>query len=164
MDKRGRDLHRIRAIVNYQFEADVGASLFPDAVNLTYSPHTGRIRHVSLGGRLLATLRPPDGLFSLTVEGAERLKVALKPMGSRVVARRGVEDVIRGGRNLFARHVAAVDEAIRPGSEVLVTTPDDALLAVGKAVLSGGEMLAFKRGVAVKVRRGVDEVRPRCER
>ncbi len=164
MDKRGRDLHRIRSIVNYQFDADVGANLFPDAVDLSYSPRTGRIRHVSLGGRLLATLRPPDGLFSFTMEGAARLKAALKPMGSRVVARREVEDVIRGGRNLFARHVVAADEGIRPGSEVLITTQDDVLLAVGKAVLSGREMYVFKRGVAVKVRRGVDEAKSRCER
>jgi len=30
-------------------------------------------------------------------------------------------------------------------------------LAVGKAVLTGKEMKAFKHGVAVKVRRGVSE-------
>jgi uncharacterized protein with predicted RNA binding PUA domain len=41
---------------------------------------------------------------------------------------------------------------------VVVTNEDDDLLAVGKALLSGMEMLAFKRGIAVKVRRGAEEV------
>jgi len=154
-----RDLQRIRAIANYQFESDVGFSLFPDEVDVTYSPRTGRIRQVSLDGQLLATLRPRDGLFSLTIAGAERLKAVLRPMQSRVVARQEVEDVIKSGRNLFARHVVTVDEGVKPGSEVMITTRDDTLLAVGKAVLSGGEMLVFKRGVAVKVRRGSEEAK-----
>ena len=157
MGKRIWDIQKIRAIANYQFEFDVGHILFPDEVELTHSRRTGRIRHIYLEGQLLATLRPPDGLFSLTIYGAERLKAVLKPLQSRVVTWEEVEEVIRSGRNLFARHVVAADEEVRPGSEVMVTTRDDDLLAVGKAVLSGREMLAFKRGVAVKVRRGIEE-------
>ena len=151
------NIQKVRAIANYQFESDVGHILFPDEVELTYSRRTGRIRHIALEGQLLATLRPRDSLLSITIYGAERLKTVLKPLQSRVVAWKDVEDVIRSGRNLFARHVVAADEEVRPGSEVIVTTQDDELLAVGKAVLSGREMLAFKRGVAVKVRRGIDE-------
>jgi predicted RNA-binding protein (TIGR00451 family) len=157
--KRIWDIQKIRAIANYQFESDVGHILFPEEVELTYSRRTGRIRHISLEGQLLATLRPHDSLFSLTIYGAERLKAVLKPLQSRVVAMKEVEEFIRSGRNLFARHVVTADEEVRPGSEVMVTTEDDDLLAVGKAVLSGREMLAFKRGVAVKVRRGIEEAR-----
>ena len=157
MGKRIWDIEKTRAIANYQFESDVGHILFPDEVELTYSRRTGRIRHIYLEGELLATLRPRDGLFSLTIYGAERLKTVLKPLQSRVVVWKEVEEVIRSGRNLFARHVVAADEEVRPGSEVMVTNRDDDLLAVGKAVLSGREMLAFKRGVAVKVRRGIEE-------
>lgn len=151
------DVQKVRAIANYQFESDVGHVLFPDEVELIYSRRTGRIRHIYLEGQLLATLRPRDGLFSITIYGAERLKTVLKPLQSRVVVWKEVEEVIRSGRNLFARHVVAADEEVRPGSEVMVTNRDDDLLAVGKAVLSGREMLAFKRGVAVKVRRGIEE-------
>lgn len=157
MGKRIWDIQKVRAIANYQFESDAGYILFPDEVELIYSRRTGRIRHIYLEGQLLATLRPRDGLFSITIYGAERLKAVLKPLQSRVVAWEEVEEVIRSGRNLFARHVVAADEEVRPGSEVMVTTRDDDLLAVGKAVLSGREMLAFKRGVAVKVRRGIEE-------
>jgi uncharacterized protein with predicted RNA binding PUA domain len=53
--------------------------------------------------------------------------------------------------------VIHADEGIRAGDEVLVTNQDDILLAIGKATLSGSEISAFKRGIAVKVRQGVDE-------
>ncbi|MEM3703718.1 MAG: PUA domain-containing protein [Candidatus Bathyarchaeia archaeon] len=46
---------------------------------------------------------------------------------------------------------------IRPKDEVIVVNEKGDFLAVGKAVLSGEEMTAFKSGVAVKVRRGCME-------
>jgi uncharacterized protein with predicted RNA binding PUA domain len=157
LGNRKLDLQKIRAIANYQFEHDVGGILFPDGVELTYSKRTGRLRHIYYKGKLLATLRPRDGLFSLTIYGAEQLRTLLEPLRYRVIVEQGVEDFIREGRSVFACHVVGADEEIRPGNEVLVTSGEDTLLAVGKAVLSGREMLAFKRGVAVKVRRGRGE-------
>ncbi|MCK5403375.1 pseudouridine synthase, partial [Candidatus Bathyarchaeota archaeon] len=50
-----------------------------------------------------------------------------------------------------------VDGKIRPGEEVVVINNKNIVLAVGKALLSGDEMLAFNRGVAVKVRRGIEK-------
>ena len=64
---------------------------------------------------------------------------------------------IRKGRNVFAKHVKDADPEIRPGSEVIIVDEEDNLLAVGKAILNGKEMIAFKSGIAVKVRRGVGE-------
>ncbi|OYT31543.1 MAG: pseudouridine synthase, partial [Thermofilum sp. ex4484_79] len=51
--------------------------------------------------------------------------------------------------------VVNVDPEIRAGEEVLVVDEEDRLLAIGRAVLAAQEMLSFKRGIAVKVRRGV---------
>ena len=67
------------------------------------------------------------------------------------------ERFILNGRNVFARHVIIADCDIRPGEEVLITNSKNRILAVGKATLSGKEMLAFNRGVAVKVRTGSEE-------
>ena len=64
---------------------------------------------------------------------------------------------VRKGRNVFAKHVIYTSPDVRPKSEVIVVDRLENLLAVGKTVLSGNEMLAFQRGVAVKVRRGIDE-------
>jgi predicted RNA-binding protein (TIGR00451 family) len=51
--------------------------------------------------------------------------------------------------------VVAADQEIRPAEEVLVVDSKDRLLASGRALLSGQEMLAFKVGKAVQVRRGL---------
>jgi uncharacterized protein with predicted RNA binding PUA domain len=66
-----------------------------------------------------------------------------------------VASFVAEGKSVFAKHVVAADSEIRPEEEVTVLDEDGRLLAVGRAVLTGREMLAFKRGVAVKVRRGI---------
>jgi len=151
---RALDLRRIRAIADYQFGPGAGEALFPDEVEVVRSRKTGRIRHIYLNGSLLATVRAEDGLLSLTIHGAERLSSFLGERHKVVVSEEAAPFVAEG-RSAFAKHVLKADPGIRPGDEVLVVAPDGRLLAVGRAVLSGREMLAFKRGVAVKVRAGV---------
>ncbi len=70
---------------------------------------------------------------------------------------------IAKGKSLFAKHVMDADEEIRPHEEVMVINEENEVLAVGKAMLSGREMKAFKRGVAVRVRRGAAEVKKTSE-
>jgi predicted RNA-binding protein (TIGR00451 family) len=148
-------INKIRGIANYQFDCAVGQKLFPEKVEISLSKRTGRVRHILYDQVLLATLRPTDSLFSLTIEGAKRLRTLIKPPRFRVVILPDVEEYVRTNRDVFARHVLSADEKLLPGEEALVTNKNDELLAVGKAVLTGREMLSFKRGVAVKVRRGI---------
>jgi predicted RNA-binding protein (TIGR00451 family) len=154
--QRNKHLLKIRSIANYQFEAPVGDKLFPTDVELRFSKRTGRIRHIYYNNRLLATLKPTDGLFSLTIHGAKRLW-SLASRIQKIIVRRDIEAFVKKGKNVFAKHVIHADDRIRAGDEVLVTNQDDVLLAVGKATLSGSEISAFKRGVAVKIRQGIDE-------
>jgi predicted RNA-binding protein (TIGR00451 family) len=147
-------LQKVRRVADYQFGIAVGSSLFPDGVVIVLSKRTGRIRHVYFGGELLATLRPRDGLFSLTIEGAKRLMGSLGDRRMWVrVQEEAVASVGKGG-DVFARHVVDVDEEIRPREEVAVLDGKDRVVAVGKAMLSGREMRDFGRGVAVRVRKG----------
>lgn len=148
------DLKRIRGIVDYQFGAGCGAALFPEGVTITRSKNTGRIRHVYLHDVLLASLRPMDGLFTLTIAGAERLLAGVDDPGFTVTVEDEVSGFIAQGRNVFAKHVVDAGEAIRPGDEVVVLDSGGRVLAVGRALLNREEMLAFGVGVAVKVRRG----------
>ena len=157
MERKISYLNRIRDITNYQFERNIGLKFFPDEVEMSLSKRTGRIRHIYLDGVLIATLRPTDGFFSLTVSGAQRLTSLIKFPRLRVIIQGDVEVFAKKGMNIFARHVIAADPNIRPGEEVIITDEKDKVLAVGKALLNGKEMLSFKRGVAVRTRRGVDE-------
>ncbi len=47
------------------------------------------------------------------------------------------------------------DEDLRPMDEVLVVNGSDELVAIGRALMVQREMLAFRGGVAVKVREGI---------
>jgi len=157
MRKKDEVLQKIRGIADYQLGRGVGRVLFPDAVKITFSKRTGRIRHVHLGNDRLATLRPRDGMFSLTIAGAKRIRDGVKPLRLWVIVQRDAAPFVAKGRSVFAKHVVDADEEIRPQEEVIVLDEDSEVLAVGKAVLTGTEMKAFRRGVAVKVRRGVAE-------
>jgi predicted RNA-binding protein (TIGR00451 family) len=150
------DLRRIRGIADYQFGRGAGTVLFPDEVSIEYSRNTGRIRHIYVGEMLLAAFRPNDGLFTLTIGGARRLTSGLDGFGYFVRVSDDVSDFVGKGRNVFAKHVEDAGEKIRPGDEVIVVDSGRNVLGVGKALLVKEEMLAFKRGLAVKVRRGRD--------
>lgn len=153
------DLERIRGVANYQFESEIGQKMFPDDVKIEYSRKTGRIKHIYLNGSLLATLRPTNGFFALTINGSKRLMSLVDYSRFRIVVHEDVESFVREGRNVFAKHIVKANGKIRPGEEVVVINNKNVVLAVGKAVLSGEEMLAFNRGVAVKVRRGTEKQR-----
>lgn len=151
-------LRKIQGIANYQFGENIGDLLFPSEVVIACSPSTKRIRHVYLNNELLATLRPKDGLFALTITGAQQI---LEKTRGDIRFKVQVNDesipFVRKGRNAFAKHVIYTSPDVRPKSEVIVVDSLDNLLAVGKSVLSGNEILSFQRGIAVKVRRGIDE-------
>jgi len=150
------ELRRLRAVADYQFGPGAGEALFPAGVEVLRSRRTGRIKHVKHEGKLLATVRASDGQLALTIHGARRLLPFLRGRYVVVVSEEAAPFVARG-KSAFAKHVLKADPEIRPGDEVLVVAPSGELLAVGKAVLAGQEMLSFKRGVAVKVRAGVEE-------
>lgn len=147
-------LQKIRRVADYQFGRGVGKKLFPDNIAVVFSKRTGRIKYVYLDEKLLATLKPTVGFFSLTIEGAEKLIESLEPKRLWVQIQEDAVVFVAKGGDVFARHVVNVDEEIRPREEVIVLDEKNRVIAVGTAMLSGKEMVDFKRGVAVKVRKG----------
>jgi len=154
MSKRSSDvLRKIRRVADYQFGRGVGVRLFPDNVTAVFSKKTGKIKYIYLDGKLLATLKPTDGLFSLSIEGAKRLG-EMEPRRLWVQVQDEAAAFVEKGSDVFAKHVVNVDEEIRPKEEVVILNGKNRVIAVGKAMLSGREMRDFKRGVAVRVRKG----------
>lgn len=148
---------RIRSVADYQFGKGIGAKLFPENVEIIRSKRTGRIRYVYFDGKRLATLRPTDGLFSVSIAGAKRIVENANSAKCLVSVMDDVSKFIAEGGDVFAKHVVKADGDIRPKDEVIVVDEMGEVLAVGRAVLSGEEMITFTRGVAVKVRRGCVE-------
>ncbi len=151
-----KDLRRVREIAEYQFGKGAGMVLFPESVEFVYSS-TGRVRQIYDDGVRIATLKPEEGIFSLSIEGARRLHSHFPYPGLRVVVLDSVSEFIEKGGNVFAKHVVEVDRSIRANDEVIVVSEGDRLLATGKAILGAREMLEFNRGMAVSTRYGLGE-------
>ncbi len=153
--KRDLDLLRLRAVADMQFGKGAGKVLIKKNVRLTKSKRTGRIRNVLLDGEHLLSLRARDGLFTLRAGGARLLHAQFKSPRMRVVVQSDTSQFNREGKNVFAKFVKECDEGIRPKDEVLVVDEEDELVAVARALMNREEMLAFSKGVAARVREGV---------
>ena len=152
------DLQRLRAIADYQFGYGAGETLFPEGIRIEYSRNTSRPRHIFHDDVLLANYRPTDAMLTITIAGAERLNTLPSFTGYVVVIDDVLEFIVQG-KNLFAKHVVEAGPGIRPDDEVIVRDTSGSVVAVGKAVLTSEEMLRFKNGQAVNVRRGKDRHR-----
>jgi uncharacterized protein with predicted RNA binding PUA domain len=148
---------RVRSIADYQFGKGVGAKLFPDNIEIQLSPRTGRIRYINLDGERLATLRPTDGLLSLSIKAAKFMAENTPDAKCFVTVQNDVSKYIAAGGDVFAVHVVKVDAEVGAKDEAIALDEDKHVLAVGRAMLSSEEMRAFKTGVAVKVRHGAKE-------
>jgi predicted RNA-binding protein (TIGR00451 family) len=89
--------------------------------------------------------------------GAKRLVEKAKSAKNILTVRNDVSKFIVEGGDVFAAHVVEVDDEVRAKDEVVVVNEDGEVLAVGRAFLCAEEIRAFKKGVAVKVRRGLAE-------
>ena len=143
----------IRAVLSIQFGPE--AAVIADREDLmVVRSSTGRVRYVYVGSKLIGTIRATDGRFVPTVAGGALLHELLPPGRLRVVAPKEAAEHVAHGRSLFCKHVVGADPEIVRGEEVLVVDEEGRLLAVGKAALSGREMVEKNAGVAVKVRKG----------
>jgi len=148
------DYQRIVRIADYQFGEGAGENLFNDSVQIVKSRNTGKIRHVYDGDELIATLRASDGIFVLAKEGARRLHRYLPYPKNRVVVNKDAEPFAREGKSIFAKFVINCDIDIHTKEEVLIVNEEDQLLAFGKSILNGKEILDFNTGQAIKTRKG----------
>jgi archaeosine synthase len=84
----------------------------------------------------------PNGTLALSIAGAKRLE----PLGHYVVK---IGDFLPKG-SLLAPGVIDADEQIRPGDEVIIM--GEKAFGVGRAKMSGWEMIESRRGVAAELR------------
>jgi 7-cyano-7-deazaguanine tRNA-ribosyltransferase len=150
-----RDLEKIRRVVDYQFGIGAGDALTDGEVRTVKSKRTGKIRNVYLNDEHVLSLRARDGLFTLKLAGAGLLHDVMSPPRMRVLVEEEATTYVMAGRNVFAKFVVGCDEMLRPGDEVLVVDHEDTLLAVARMLMNKEEMMAFKRGIAARVREGV---------
>src|SRR3990170_6460202 len=111
-------LQRIRSVADYQFGKGVGAKLFPLDVEILFSKATGRIRYINLNGERLATLRPTDGLLSLSLKAAQFMVQNTPFAKCFVTVQNDVSKYIAAGGDVFAVHIVKVDAEVGAKDEV----------------------------------------------
>jgi len=157
-DRLDMDRLRIVSVLRMQFGRDAGNAVECGEMSFVKSKNTGRIRNVSLNGVHVFSIRAPDGYFSLTDDGAKLLHSTLPYPGYRVKIDPDAIPFVKKGSNVFSKFVLDADADIRPGDEALIVDPNDSLVGHGRCQMNRQEMLAFKRGIAVKTRsHGADE-------
>jgi len=150
------DIDRIRELVDEQFGKDTGGLVAPKGhiVLLNKAPDIDRMDEVIADGEVLGSVR-----FSL----ASGEKFLLRPSGALAIAPNvsrgwikidsGAAEAVRNEKaSALAVGVMECAHNIRPGDEVLVLDMDGRPVSVGTSKMSAEEMLAHKRGTAVKTR------------
>jgi 7-cyano-7-deazaguanine tRNA-ribosyltransferase len=149
------DLARVRAVMDYQFGPGASEAIIDGEASFLKSRTTGKIRNVFVDGEHVLSMRASDGLFTLRPPGAERLMRAFPHPRMRVVVEDDAVPFNREGKNAFCKFIIDCDPGIVPMDEVMVVDKTDNLVAIGRAILVKEEMIAFEKGIAVKVREGI---------
>lgn len=148
------DKNKISYMADYQLGAGSGEALLKGDIKIVKSKRTGKIRHIYGEDHLIATIRASDGVLVWGREGARRLHGYLPYPLHRVVVDEEAEPFALEGKSIFAKFVIDCDRNIKASEEVLMVNSEDELLAYGKSVLNGKEMMDLQSGQAVKTRRG----------
>ncbi|UEC41839.1 MAG: archaeosine tRNA-ribosyltransferase type 2 [Methanothrix sp.] len=128
-------VQRFTALADYQFGRGAAADLLGGDAQVKgrelQSPEKKSLGSIT-----------PQGTIALSLEGAKRLL----PRGGYVVE---IGDFVPRG-DVLAPGVPSADDQIRPGDEVMVV--GEAAFGVGRAKMSGWEMVESTRGIAVELR------------
>ncbi len=139
--KRERQHNTLTAVADYQFGEGAGDSLFAD---ITIEGRYPKLKAHDTDGEQLAALVPHYGMLSFTLAGAHQWAESDAP--TKVVE---IDGFVPHGSVLAPGVVDANDE-IRVGDEVVIEGPN--AFAVGRAQMSGPEMVDSTRGIASSVR------------
>ncbi|ASJ05377.1 archaeosine synthase subunit alpha [Thermococcus barossii] len=137
-DRTYRYFEGIRKVFDFYFGPGAGEAVLPEDGKVKGS----KMLRLFVDGQQTGTFR--DGVISVTPYGMQRIYDAVGGYWVKI------DFELRG--DVFAVGVDEADPAIRP-DDIVGIVRDGKVVGVGKAVLSGEEMVKAKKGVAVKVRK-----------
>lgn len=131
-----------------QFDPVVALNVLPSPRGflVDYSKR-GVPRHVFRGDRYYLTIRPSDGMVSLSIEAGEAVVKSSDYPRYRVV----VKGIPEG--SVFVSDVIDIDEALRPGDEVVVVDDEGVVVGTGRLKIPPAMIKGLNRGEVVRVRR-----------
>ena len=149
------DLKLIRDILDRDYGEGTGNRVLPEdhIVILSKAPGLDRMDEVVVDGEVIATMRYDMGIgwkFVSRMQGAYR--IGGRPERGYVICDDGAVPFVQESKNLMAPGVNDADPDIVPGDEIIIVTADGRVIATGMARMTGPEMVAADKGVAVKTR------------
>ncbi|WP_266078494.1 archaeosine synthase subunit alpha [Haladaptatus caseinilyticus] len=139
--KRERQHNTVRAIADYQFGEGAGDELF-SSINI--ESRYPKLRVHDEDDEQLAAMVPQYGTLSFTLAGARQW------VESDVPEKRVEIDAFAPHGSVLAPGIVDADDDIRVGDEVVIEGPK--AFAIGRAEMSGPEMVESTRGVSADVR------------
>jgi 7-cyano-7-deazaguanine tRNA-ribosyltransferase len=119
---------------------------------------TGRVNNILLDGVHIFSQRLTDGGLSITNEGAKWIHQVMVGDGDVpcVIIDSNAEPFIRDGRNVMHGFILGCKGTPRNGMPCLLVNEAGELVGHGIAQCGTREMIAFSKGIAVKVRGGIN--------
>ncbi|MHA1906463.1 MAG: tRNA-guanine transglycosylase, partial [Candidatus Thorarchaeota archaeon] len=149
IDNEGWPKRKLEAIFSFQWGISGEKILNSKGFNVDLSRKTGKIRHVKDNDEILFTLVPTTGLLTPTYKGGQALLEAGLSKDYTVVVDDDSAEYVMKGKSALAKFIVSANSELRAGEEVLLMDKKGSLLATGRTLLTGSEMLSFNRGVAV---------------
>lgn len=132
-------IHDLRSIARYQFNTKKADELIPNNTRTS-----GRFNTRILSDKeQIATLHFETGLYTLNLKAGEILK-------NQEINRVFISFDLKSN-TLFAPGIDEADKNIIPNDEVVIIK-DNSVVGVGKALMTGEEMVKSDKGIGVKVR------------
>lgn len=141
INRREKVLNELRSIAVYQFGPEA-RDFIPDNVKTKGRYH----KQIIVDGKQIALLNKDYGLYRLNLAGGE----ILKNLGINIVN----IDFNLETNTVFAPGINKASHNIIPNDEVVVVK-DDAVVGVGRAILTGREMEKCSNGIGVKIKHRV---------
>jgi len=148
-----RDIHKLRAIMEYQFGRGAG-ELLPDNLVVKKSRNTKRIRWLYEGNEMVASVRASDHFIIPHEKLAIRLKEKFPTPKLRVIMSDDEESLkcVREGKSAMCKFVKDVDPSLRCGDECIIVDGKDNFIRCATLMLSPREIKDYKRGMAARSR------------
>lgn len=152
---KDKDIGMFKVMLTYQFcpeAANILSFIDVDKLKICFSKSTLRARAIIYNGKVFAMIRASDFyIVPHTPLGILLHKVIPFPRRRVIVVNEMVDDILKGS-SIFAKHIIAADESLRPFEEVLVVNEDDKLIGLGRTILDYTTMVTATHGVAVQLR------------
>jgi archaeosine-15-forming tRNA-guanine transglycosylase len=146
---------KVEYLLDFMYDPPVGQTITSQPISIEFSKTNKRIKGIYNENKLTAIQRQ-DGYILLEKHGLVLLSRANVKLSKAVVIKDLAKPFVINGKDVFAKHIKNFVGDHYLGEDVIVVSDDGKPIACGQLLLLPTEVKFFKRGVAVKIRVGLE--------